>query len=248
MAKKLTFNPFTSAFDWVDPGLILSDIDRLTSVTSTAGDTVILTSNGSALALTPSLGIFKLPGSVDSNLFYLDNTNDKVGIRGAPVGDFSVGGAAPTFDVDIAQSLVTTLGLVPQTDNLYNNGTASLRWKEGHYKTMVADKVFVGRETPTTLSSTPQNDYILPGFTVVRLSSSLPVTITGFAAPVSSANILFDIVNVGSNIITITHQDSGSLAANRVITGSTGASVLLASHDTSRMWYDDVDSRWRILK
>ncbi len=63
MTLKWIFNPLSGEFDLVDPGLSLADIDRLTSITSNPGDTLVLTSTGSQLTLTGTPNIVNLTGA-----------------------------------------------------------------------------------------------------------------------------------------------------------------------------------------
>ena len=55
------------------------------------------------------------------------------------------------------------------------------------------------------------------------------------------------VVNVGSNAITLKHQDAGSTAANRVL-NSTGADIVLAANQAADLTYDGTQARWLAFK
>lgn len=77
---------------------------------------------------------------------------------------------------------------------------------------------FGGQITPTALSA-DTDDYNPSGLqsaTVLRLSSSAPVKITGLTAPTSNAESAVKIIkNVGSFAISLTAKDTASSSANR---------------------------------
>ena len=95
--------------------------------------------------------------------------------------------------------------------------------------------------TPSQITSN-QNNYALPSNTdVVRLSSDAVRTITGFEADAGAVVTLY---NVGSFDIRIDHEDTASLAANRVIS-ATGSDIVIAPNDNITLVYDSTSSRWR---
>ncbi len=54
------------------------------------------------------------------------------------------------------------------------------------------------------------------------------------------------ITYIGSNTLILGHQDTGSAAANRIIS-PTGADLTLGPDESAFLWYDAVTDRWRIL-
>lgn len=71
--------------------------------------------------------------------------------------------------------------------------------------------------------------------------------ITGFDVAVSRVNDTIWVVNVGTvDNISLAHQNASSSAANRIIS-PTGANLVLGPNEGAMIWYDDTDSRWRIL-
>ena len=53
-------------------------------------------------------------------------------------------------------------------------------------------------------------------------------------------------INVGTEIVTLLHEDAGSSPASYRFLNYTGADILLAPNDSIDMLYDPVDSRWRV--
>ena len=95
--------------------------------------------------------------------------------------------------------------------------------------------------TPAQITS-DQNNYALPSSTdIVRLSSDAVRTITGIEADAGSVVTLY---NVGSFDIRVDHEDTASLAANRVIS-ATGSDVVIAPNDSITLVYDSTSARWR---
>lgn len=95
--------------------------------------------------------------------------------------------------------------------------------------------------TPAQITA-DQNDYDIKDAQVLRLSSDLARTITGFARGEVGRVLL--VVNVGANAITISHQSVSSQAQNRVIT-TTGVAIILTADGRAWLWYDDTTQRWR---
>jgi hypothetical protein len=96
-----------------------------------------------------------------------------------------------------------------------------------------------------TLAAT-QNDYQWPlGRATLRLTgASGGSTITGLAWPSSCRQIR--LVNVSVANITLAHQNTGSVAANRILS-STGADVVLQTNGFALLEYDPGTSRWRVM-
>jgi len=91
------------------------------------------------------------------------------------------------------------------------------------------------------------NDLATAGRSFVRLdnTSGSAKDLTGFADGVDGKRLV--IANVGVDNIHIKHQDTNSVAANRIITGSSGTQNVLTPDDTIELIYDAVTARWRII-
>lgn len=89
-----------------------------------------------------------------------------------------------------------------------------------------------------------QNDYNPGTGSNFRLSTDAARTVTGFAGGADGRLML--IANVGSFNLVLANQNAGSVAANRIVTG-TGADVTVAADDTAILIYDSVSSRWRLF-
>lgn len=96
--------------------------------------------------------------------------------------------------------------------------------------------------TPSTLTASV-NDYSLGAGGIVRLSADAAWSITGVVAESSGARRLF--VNVGSFDITLTTEDAGSAAANRLLCQG-GGDIVLPPGFAADAWYDTTTVRWRV--
>lgn len=93
-----------------------------------------------------------------------------------------------------------------------------------------------------------QNDYNPDGDAALgmeyqRLSSSAAINITGLSRGWESRRIVFINTNA-ANIITFTHQDAASAAANRFLMAG-GANVAVGPDDSIEFIYDATTQRWR---
>jgi len=89
------------------------------------------------------------------------------------------------------------------------------------------------------------NDLSLPEGLSFRLSTSGGAQIiTGFANVKAGRQVF--ILNFGANNITLNNQDAGSLAQNRIITG-TGAAVAIQPDRSALLVYDGTTVRWRLI-
>jgi len=84
------------------------------------------------------------------------------------------------------------------------------------------------------------NNFNVSSVANIRFSNN--VIITGFYGGVNGKLL---IVNTGATL-TLNNQDSGSAAANRIITG-TGGAITLTAGQSLTMQYDGNASRWRVL-
>lgn len=96
--------------------------------------------------------------------------------------------------------------------------------------------------TPATLKAS-QNDYAIGNYDVLRISSSLAVSITGFAGGVKGRYLR--LFNVGSYAITLSYNSGSSVSANRIYT-STGSSVSIGANGWATLYYDSTISKWRL--
>jgi Collagen triple helix repeat (20 copies)/Chaperone of endosialidase len=94
----------------------------------------------------------------------------------------------------------------------------------------------------TTTGTTNNADF--GNASLIRLTGASAQTITGIAG--GSDGELLTIVNAAAQAATITNNDAGSLAANRIRTG-TGANVTLASDASISLVYDSGASVWRVV-
>lgn len=101
------------------------------------------------------------------------------------------------------------------------------------------------RATTPAAFGVSQDNFAVGAFSFARLAASVALlTVSGFAGGVDGKRLV--LANVGANAFTILDQDAGSLAANRVITG-TGVGEVISVDETRELIYDAVSSRWRML-
>ena len=100
--------------------------------------------------------------------------------------------------------------------------------------------------SPTSIGAS-QNNYAPTGFAtadILRITASGAFSITGIIAETTSTRK--KIINIGSNIITLTHQDVLSTAANRIIIPG-AVSLSLLADDSVDLFYDTTTARWRVV-
>jgi len=95
-----------------------------------------------------------------------------------------------------------------------------------------------------------QNDWNPTGFAtadIIRVDININNrVITGMVAPAAGVNRIVAIsnINTASNDIRFSHNNAGSLAANRfLIRDNTSKSV--KPNETAVFWYDHISQRWR---
>lgn len=102
-----------------------------------------------------------------------------------------------------------------------------------------------GDYTASTISSN-QNNYVLPaGYYNYRLSASTPSDITGLSMAGTRDGAEVVITNVSANAITLKHDDSNSIAANRIIIAP-GVDLVLGENFSVSIRYDKISQRWRV--
>ena len=99
----------------------------------------------------------------------------------------------------------------------------------------------LGSDYATTGSS---NDVNFSGASTIRLTGSSAQTITGISGGINGQRLT--LINAGSTTATISNNNSGSLVANRITTG-TGADVSLPVGNAVSLVYDSTASLWRVV-
>jgi len=106
--------------------------------------------------------------------------------------------------------------------------------------------------TPAAVTAN-QNNYVLTGSAFQRINCTTASNITGIAPPTSGAHVdgrMIRIVSVGTDAVTLKHNDAGSDAANRMYMAS-GADMALATNAWAELVYDSTDNGsgaagWRV--
>jgi len=117
--------------------------------------------------------------------------------------------------------------------------STQLRWIEG---VQLEGSGLSKENTPSQITA-DQNNYIVGGYEVIRLSSDALRNITGIAEGSKGRRITLK--NVGSFSIVLKHESVLSSAANR-ITVSTGSDFTLISNGSIDLYYDITTTRWLI--
>ena len=102
---------------------------------------------------------------------------------------------------------------------------------------------FATRSTSPGAFTGSQNDFAIGAYSFARISGSSTPIITGILANNQDGHRLV-VSNVGATAIQINDQDTGSTAANRIITG-TATNFTLAVDATTEFIYDATTTRWR---
>ena len=100
-----------------------------------------------------------------------------------------------------------------------------------------------GVNTPAQLGLGDNNNYAPGNFATLRLDpNGGGSTITGVSGGVSGRRLRIFALN---SSVTLGNQDTGSSAANRLLS-PTGADIVLAASDVADLEYDSTTARWRI--
>lgn len=97
--------------------------------------------------------------------------------------------------------------------------------------------------TPAALGAGDNNNFGIGVSDFLRLSANGGGSaITGLQDGRSGRKLV--VVNL-ANTLTLEHEDTASIAENRIIT-ATGAAISLATNDMAELIYDETSARWRV--
>ncbi len=102
-----------------------------------------------------------------------------------------------------------------------------------HYRTSQANA--------GTLSAGISANWKIAAGNVIRISSSVTVTLTGLAV-LNPVNRELALVNVGTGVVVLNSQDAASSASFRFALDTTWQ---LSANAAAVLWYDGASSRWR---
>lgn len=88
------------------------------------------------------------------------------------------------------------------------------------------------------------NDQVISGVSLSRFTGVAAQTLTGITGGADGK--ILTLMNAGSQTLIISNQDAGSVAVNRIITG-TGANLDIPVDATTLLQYDSGVSRWRVV-
>ena len=106
----------------------------------------------------------------------------------------------------------------------------------------------------TTAIATNQNDLILTGSAFQRINCTVASSLTGIAPPTGGTHVdgrMIRIYNVGAANLTLAHNSTASTTAANRFWNSTGADIILATHQYVELIYDSTDNGrggagWRV--
>jgi hypothetical protein len=115
---------------------------------------------------------------------------------------------------------------------------------DGSDETLTIDSDYWVVHTATLGSS--QHNYDAGAASILRLSCSASLSLTGLVFNTGFRFLVVSNVNPGSNLTLV--NDSGLSSANNRILTDTGADLILRDRQQALLWYDSGTSRWRASK
>lgn len=237
---------FVSALSATGTGTCTAEPGDISGVTAGTG----LSGGGTSGAVSLSVNI--TGGTCSAGDFVSAVSSTGVATCGTPAGSGDItdvtagagltGGAssgAATVDVGAGTNITVNANDVALATNVAVGGTLSV----ANGATTVSD--FRGSTISPTISGT-LNDWSptgLSGATIIRASPSSTATITGITGGASGRILI--IHNIGSQLLVVNAQDSGSTAANRIIHGNGLTSISIQVDQNIALVYDGTTSRWR---
>lgn len=223
--------------------------EQIFSTTGTSND----------VALNADVSIFRCTGATAQTI-----TGFTGGTTGRMLHVIGEGAGSVTFNHQTgsaAANQITSLGGNPTSLGL--SGGALLRYDGSKWRVLgVASNTysafattstltasssvsFSSNNSPTSISGTNNDWAPTPAFRQ-RIAASAAATITGLSSGAGTAGRWNWLQNISAFNITITHEDSGSTAANR-FANPNNASVVITPGGSAYSIYDSVLSRWVIL-
>jgi hypothetical protein len=144
-----------------------------------------------------------------------------------------------TFNTSL-QHYTPAAGLGIPYDHMLDTFNNTLSLKQG-------DKAFdfvAGLQLDVTAVGT-QNDYTPGTGMIVRWNGASQITVSGVVAHINGDIRIFTNVTA-AQAMKFTHQDAGSVAANRIILPATGGQWIGAGGSIG-LQYDGTSARWRVL-
>ncbi len=106
---------------------------------------------------------------------------------------------------------------------------------------------FTGVVSPTSLPNGNTNNWAPTGIAsaiVVRVTADVGAFLTGITA--LGAGQMVTLMNIGTNDLTITHEDGSSTAEHRFLLPN-GATITLRDNGSITFWYDVQSQRYRVF-
>ncbi len=203
-------------------------------------------------------------GAIASNVLTLslaDGTNPGL----VSTGTQTIAGAKTFSSAPTLSSMTAGSLLFAGTGGLISQNNANLFWDNTNARLGIGtttpsasvDIVAAGSANALTISGAialkrganfstigTSNDIDFGNTSLIRLTGGAAQTVTGIAN--GSDGKLLTIMNAGGNAATISNAHTGSVAANRILTG-TGADLTLNADASILLAYDSGTSVWRVI-
>jgi hypothetical protein len=236
-----------------------STSNNLNLTTTTSGNIVLNAAGFIDLqdSLQNSAGNLTISDVLDINV----SANNAVNINtGTSTGLVTIGGGSGTFslqttniDISSAGAITGATGITMASGNFLQSGAGTFGTGNGAVSLNGAVSAASTIDVTGSLATKKGTDYSTTGTTndvnfgdvsLVRLTGASAQTITGISGGRDGEWLA--IVNAGTTTATISNNAAGSLAANRITTG-TGADLSLAAGASIDLVYDSSASLWRVV-
>lgn len=194
-----------------------------------------------ALASEDTTASLTLPiASARANGLFAFDANGDILISGGSSGDVAVSAAMVPVVQALTLALARTAFGLGAADNVqFSQATIAGLINSG----LVTESGII---SPTSLAANA-NNYAPTGIgtaSLVRLSASTPVNITGISASQTNGRTI-TFINNSANAITLVHGSGSSDSENRLNLPS-GADITLQQHQAVTLFYDLTSTKWRL--
>ena len=157
------------------------------------------------------------------------------------------GDAASRFSVQADGTMEWGDGTGAKDTNLFRGAADQLRTSDDFRvdgAMILVGSVDLSPRDMTLSGGATDHDVPTGTVTVQRLDPNGTTAIGGFANPRAERIII--VLNTTANSVTVTHENSGSVAANRIICPN-ASSFNITGSDGVLFWYDGATARWRTM-
>jgi hypothetical protein len=230
---------------WDVTGTSIEFIDPTTLLGVLGGFSDPMVSRGDIIYRDASNNTVRLGRGTASQVLTSDGTD--IGWQTPPVAVASLAAVGTSPNANAGTVTAGVLNLEP-ADATHPGVVTELAQTFGGNKTfndaLIANLAFYAKNSAVDNTTTGANASIpLPASTGIRLTNSSLSSVTNLVA--STDGRILVLINDTTGTIVI-RENTGGAAGNRFITG-TGADLTLADGAALLLWYDTVNSKWRII-